>query len=137
MTEVTFRKVPSTTKNAEKSKPGAPVYDDQEVCDIKLTEFTTGSYLASDITDDGNTYAQKYGVQYAAFKDGVAPEHQNDPTAAREAADANKPKTGLGGMFDKKPEPEPVVAPAAPEPGPFLTSPVPPAAPAPKAEPVA
>jgi hypothetical protein len=126
MTEVTFRKIPVDHKHAKVDQ------DDIEVCDVKLTAFTTGSYPAHDLTDDGETtYAQRYGVQYAAFKDGVPPEQQNDPVAAREAAEKANP------IADTKPAPQTVKVPEAVAADPQPASKPVLVVPAPKVEPVA
>ena len=82
-THVVFRVHPSPNEG-ETKKQGRPIYDEMEVCDIKMAGNTLswGTFPAHEFADwDGlddfgnraqRTYAQKYNAEYLAFKNGTA-----------------------------------------------------------------
>lgn len=74
----------STANEAKSKKAGRPIFDDVEVCEIRLAgnKLTVGVFPAHETCDwhtdpktgyrERQTYAQKYNEQYMAFKKGAA-----------------------------------------------------------------
>lgn len=90
MTVVTFKNVP-VFSDSKSTKAGRPIYDDQEICEIKFAanKQTIGAFPAHEQcgwVDDPvtgmrtqQTYAMKYADQYRAFKDGEGQAQSGTP----------------------------------------------------------